>query len=161
MTKGLIKRTASGKELFKSSFDSVAAQMNVLLQQDNDNNERKFLQQVINFIQEVGTRGDSSLLLVDIKKGDFSSHDFSLLSQNLDKVNLEVKSVLPKGMPSIYIYDKNLGVAQGLLLQIRYTYSEPRINSKGKQLPGRHRLFADGGPLFKNLTRIVYNQKDK
>ena len=61
----------------------------------------------------------------------------------------------------IYIYDKNLGVAQGLLLQIRYTYSEPRINSKGKQLPGRHRLFADGGPLFKNLTRIVYNQKNK
>ncbi len=159
--KGLIKRSASSKELFKTSFDSVAAQMNVLLQQDNDNNERKFLQQVIDFIQEVGTRGDSSLLLVDIKKGDFSSHDFSLLAQNLDKVNLEVKSVLPKGMPSIYIYDKNLGVAQGLLLQIRYTYSEPRVNSKGKQLTGRHRLFADGGPLFKNLTRIIYNQKDK
>ena len=93
--------------------------------------------------------------------GDNIEADEPIVELETDKVNLEVKSVLPKGMPSIYIYDKNLGVAQGLLLQIRYTYSEPRINSKGKQLPGRHRLFADGGPLFKNLTRIVYNQKDK
>jgi hypothetical protein len=157
---GIIDRSDSAIEVFKNAFDSVTGQMNSLLSGDSEKGEQTFIKQLFNFLKEMGTRGDEDLLLVDNRKGKASVYDFKLLLQNVDKIDLEVASRIVKDMPSIFVYDKNLGPKAGELMKLRYTYSAPGVSSKsGKAKPGRHRILVDGGQLFKNLTNIANVQK--
>ena len=116
--------------------------------------------EMFKFIKEMGTKGDPDLLLVDNRKGKASVYDFQLLSKNADNIDLEVASRIVDKMPSIFVYDKNLGPKAGELMQLRYTYSPPGVSSRsGKAKGGRHRILVDGGELFKNLTNIANAKK--
>ena len=158
--KGIIDRSDTAIEVFKNAFNVVTKQMNSLLSGDTEKGEKTFIKQLFNFLKEMGTRGDEDLLLVDNRKGKATVYDFKLLLQNVDNIDLEVASRIVKDMPSIFVYDKNLGPKEGELMKLRYTYSKPGVGSKsGKAKRGRHRILVDGGELFKNLTNIANVQK--
>ena len=152
--KGIIDRSETAPELFKEAFKNAADIMNKLLAGDVEKNEKIFVKQVYNFIIQLGTKGDPNLLLIDNRKGKSTIYDFQLLMQNVDKVDLEVESKIVDKMPSIFVYDKNLGQAQGTLLQLRYSYGKSSSNPRG-----RHRILVDTGDLFKNLTLVVNKAK--
>ena len=152
---GIIDRSKSNPELFTEAFKSAAEIMNKLLTGDVDKNEKIFVEQVYDFIINLGTKGDSNLLMIDNRKGKSTIYDFQLLKKNVDKVDLQVSSGLVKKMPSLFVFDKNLGQAQGTLLQLRYSHGISSSNPRG-----RHRILVDTGLLFKNLTVVVNKAKN-
>jgi hypothetical protein len=153
--KGLIVRSDSNVELFLNAFKVAEGIMNKLIAGDVDQNEKKFVKQVYDFIIQLGTKGDPDLLLIDNRKGKSTIYDFQLLMQNTDKVDLEVSSGIVQDTPSLFVYDKNLGQAKGTLLKLRYSHSKSDSNPRG-----RHRLLVDTGGLFKNLTAVVNKPKN-
>ena len=153
--KGLIVRSDSNVELFLNAFKVAEGIMNKLIAGDVDQNEKKFVKQVYDFIIQLGTKGDPDLLLIDNRKGKSTIYDFQLLMQNTDKVDLEVSSGIVQDTPSLFVYDKNLGQAKGTLLKLRYSHSKSDSNPRG-----RHRLLVDTGDVFKNLTAVVNKSKN-
>ena len=70
---------------------------------------------------------------------------------NMPNVDL-ASSFKTGGRPAVIVHRK--GSPRDILFQIRYTYQAPRINSKGKQMPERHRMFVEVGSLFKELATV-------
>ena len=56
--------------------------------------------------------------------------------------------------PELYVYDSNLGIKNGLLVLLRYNMIAPKPGGR----TGRHRIFVEGGAIFKSLSLI---QKSK
>ena len=158
--KGIIDRSETADEIFLNAFKDAKNQMDTLLAGDQDKNEKVFVNQIFNFIKDMGTKGDPDLLLIDNRKGKSTIYDFQLLSNNVDKVDLETHSGIVGEKPSLFVYDKNLGRGAGTLLQLRYTYSAPGVSTKtGQAKGGRHRILVDTGNLFKNLTMVIKNKQ--
>jgi hypothetical protein len=153
-----IDKKVSSTELFKNVFQKVVDFGNALLEKDNESGERIFVNAMMKFVKTAMTGGEDDFLLVDISKGDFSTHDFAVLMNNLDKVNLSIRlrTFAKSGQPMIEIFDSKSNLN---LLILRYTYSEPRVSKSSGKLPGRNRIFVDAGPLFKQLSKVVYNKE--
>jgi hypothetical protein len=153
-----IDKKVSSTELFKNVFQKVVDFGNALLEKDNESGERIFVNAMMKFVKTAMTGGEDAFLLVDISKGDFSTHDFAVLMNNLDKVNLSIRlrTFAKSGQPMIEIFDSKSNLN---LLILRYTYSEPRVSKSSGKLPGRNRIFVDAGPLFKQLSKVVYNKE--
>ena len=63
----------------------------------------------------------------------------------VNSLNIDLESPLKQGgRPQFSVHEK--GKQQNQLFQVRYTYQAPRINSKGKQMRERHRMFVEVGP---------------
>lgn len=148
-------RTKSATKEFSSMFKQAESQLKTQLAGDNDSQERVFVNNMIDFVKSAMTGGDE-LILVDVEDGAFSTLKFDLLLKNLQNVDLDVtlkKQTATSQQPELYVYDKNLGVKQGLLMVVRYNMIAPKSHR-----PGRHRLFIEGGSLFKNLATYMKKQ---
>ena len=88
-------------------------------------------------------RGDDKVLLVVVSKSDFSVLDFNNFASNLDKIDLQVRYQMKGKRPQIIFsgYNKQTKQANDLI-EIRYTFMKR----------GRHRLFIEATPLFKELS---------
>lgn len=126
-------------------------QLNAMTVGNDENKEADLIQNIYRFLSEHAALQDPKLIIVNLGKGDFSVQKINKMLANLDQVNLET-SLKTTGQPAVIVHDK--GNIRDQLFQIRYTYSAPRIDSKGKQKPERHRMFVEVGPLFKRLATI-------
>lgn len=132
-------------------LQQVVQDLNAFTAGNNTEMEQKLIQNLGNFLNiHVGLK-DNKLLIVNVGKGDFSSQKISKLMSNMPNVDLE-SSFKSGGRPAVLVHRK--GNPRDLLFQIRYTYQAPRINSKGKQAPERHRMFVEVGSLFKELATV-------
>lgn len=132
-------------------LQQVAQDLNSYTVSNNTEKEQQLIQNLGNFLNvHVGLR-DNKLLVVNIGKGDFTSQKISKLMSNMPNVDL-ASSFKTGGRPAVIVHRK--GSPRDILFQIRYTYQAPRINSKGKQMPERHRMFVEVGSLFKELATV-------
>ena len=147
-----IDREVSATETFTDIFKQVGQQLKAQLAGDNNKKEFSFIKNLIEFIKQKMTGGDD-LILVDIAKGSFTSHGFEILVKNLNNVNLEVslktQSATSK-QPELFVYDSLLGPKAGLLIKLRYNMIAPKQGGRS----GRHRIFVEGGEIFKSLSLI-------
>jgi len=155
-----IDKKVSGTKLFTDVFKEVTDFGKSLLAQDNKNGERTFVNALMRFAKTAMTGGEEDFLMVEIKNSDFTAHDFQVLINNLDKFDLDIKLRTyskpgQSNQPMIDIVDKK---SDELLIELRYTYSAPRISKSSGKLGGRNRIFVDAGPLFKNLSKVDYNK---
>ena len=148
-------RTKSATKEFSSIFKQAESQLKTQLAGDNDAQEKVFVNNMIKFVRAAMTGGDE-LILVDVADGAFSTLKFDLLLKNLQNVDLDVtlkKQTATSQQPELYVFDKNLGVKPGLLMVVRYNMIAPK-----SYRPGRHRLFIEGGSLFRNLATYMKKQ---
>jgi len=132
-------------------LQQVVQDLNSYTVSNNTEKEQQLIQNLGNFLNvHVGLR-DNKLLVVNIGKGDFTSQKISKLMSNMPNVDLQ-SSFKTGGRPAVIVHRK--GSPRDILFQIRYTYQAPRINSKGKQMPERHRMFVEVGSLFKELATV-------
>ena len=143
---------------FSNIFKQAEQQLKATLAGDNETQERSFVNKMIEFVKMAMTGGDD-LILVDVADGAFTTLKFDLLLKNLQNVDLDValkKQTATSQQPELYIFDKNLGPRLGLLMTARYTYMDPAPHRKG-----RHRIFIDGGTLFKSLATYMKRQSNQ
>lgn len=138
-------------EHIRSVLQQVVDGLNKFTVGNDDNKEASLVKNVANFMNEHAALKDPRVYIVNLGKADYSAQTISKMIQNLSTVDLE-SSLKQSGQPAVLVHAK--GAPKNLLFQIRYTYSAPRINSKGKQAPERHRMFVETGPLFKTLGTI-------
>ena len=155
-----IDKKVSGTKLFTDVFKEVTEFGKKLLGQDNEKGERTFINALMRFTKTAMTGGEEDFLMVEITNSDFTAHDFQVLINNLDKFDLDIKLRTyskpgQSNQPMIDIVDKK---SDELLIELRYTYSPPRISKSSGKLGGRNRIFVDAGPLFKNLSKVDYNK---
>lgn len=132
-------------------MQQVVEDLNAYTVGDDDAKEQALIKNIYDFLNRHIGLNDPKLIVVNIGKGDFSAQKLSKMLSTVKEVNLE--STFKKGgRPAVLVH--NAGNTKDLLFQIRYTYQAPRVNSKGKQVPERHRMFVEVGPLFKRLATI-------
>ena len=85
-----VNKKVSGTKLFTDVFKDVTEVGKKLLNQDNDSGERTFINAMMKFIKTKMTGGDEDFLMVEIKAGEFTTHDFQILVDNLDKFDLDI-----------------------------------------------------------------------
>jgi len=129
----------------------VSNDLNVLTAGDDTQKEMQLINNVAGFMDEHLTKKDPRVYIVNLGKGDYNAQTIRTMRKNLDKVNLETSLKL-SGRPTLLVH--SIGAQNNFLFMIRYSYSAPRINSKGKSLPERHKLVVETGPLFKTLATI-------
>jgi len=129
----------------------VSNELNTLTAGDDTNKEMKLIDRVAGFMDEHLTKKDPRVYIVNLGKGDYSAQTIRKMRQNLDNVNLETSLKL-SGRPTFYVH--SVGNQKNFLFMIRYSYSAPRIDSKGKRKAERHKLVVETGPLFKVLGTI-------
>ena len=133
----------------KSIMQQVVRDLNAYTQGTSDTKEQRLVQQLGNFLNKHVGLNDPKLVVVNIGKGDYTTQKINTLIRNLPTIDLESTNK-QGGRPAVLVHEK--GKQQNLLFQVRYTYQAPRINSKGNQMPERHRMFVEVGPLFKQLA---------
>lgn len=135
----------------------VANDLNSFTSRDNTQKEGLLIDNVSNFLNHHITMKDPRVYIVNLGNNDYSAQTVSRMKKNLPGVDLESKFRYAKGTagtqgrPEVAVYEKGSGL---LLFKIRYTYSPPRINSSGKTIAERHRIFVETGNLFKKLATI-------
>jgi hypothetical protein len=152
-----IDRKVSGTKLFTDVFKEVTEFGKKLLGQDNENSERTFINALMRFAKTAMTGGEEDFLMVEITNSDFTAHDFQVLINNLDKIDLDIalRTYEKSKQPMITIFDKK---SDELLIMLRYSYSAPRISKSSGKLGGRNRIFVESGSLFKRLSKVDYNK---
>jgi len=140
-----------------SVMQQVSNDLNKLKAGDDPNKEAQLVQNVAEFMDEHLTKKDPRVYIVNLGKGDYTAQTMRTMRKNLDNVNLET-SLVTTGRPTLYVH--SIGNVKNYLFMIRYTYSAPRIDSKGKQKPERHKLVVETGPLFKTLGTISAKDVD-
>ena len=151
-----LDRQISATETFTDILKQVGVGLKAQLAGNDNKKEFDFVKNLIEFIKQKMTGGED-LILVDIAKGSFTTHGFETLVKNLDKVNLQVDMKVQTAtskQPELYVYDSNLGTKKGLLVLLRYNMIAPKPGGR----TGRHRIFVEGGEIFKSLSLI---QKSK
>ena len=133
----------------KSIMQQVVRDLNAYTQGTSDTKEQRLVQQLGNFLNKHVALNDPKLVVVNIGKGDYTTQKINTLIRNLPTIDLESTNK-QGGRPAVLVHEK--GKQQNLLFQVRYTYQAPRINSRGNQMPERHRMFVEVGPLFKQLA---------
>ena len=134
-----------------SIMQQVSNDLNKLTAGDDTNREMSLVKNVTEFMDEHLTKRDPRVYIVNLGKGDYTAQTMRTMRRNLNNVNLET-SLKTSGRPTFYVH--TVGNQKNYLCMIRYTYSAPRIDSKGKQKPERHKLVVETGPLFKQLATI-------
>ena len=134
-----------------SVMQQVSNDLNKLTAGDNPDKEAQLIQNIAGFMDEHLTRKDPRVYIVNLGKGDYTAQTMRTMRKNLVNVNLET-SLVTTGRPTLYVH--TIGNVKNYLFMIRYTYSAPRIDSKGKPKPERHKLVVETGPLFKTLGTI-------
>jgi hypothetical protein len=134
-----------------SIMQQVSNDLNKLTAGDDTNREMSLVKNVTGFMDEHLTKRDPRVYIVNLGKGDYTAQTMRTMRRNLDNVNLET-SLKTSGRPTFYVH--TVGNQKNYLFMVRYTYSAPRIDSKGKQKPERHKLVVETGPLFKQLATI-------
>jgi len=138
-------------EHVKSVLKQVSDDLNAMTAGDNLQKETMLVKNLVNFMSEHVAKKDARVYIVNLSKGDYSAQSIRTMAKNLQTVDL-ASSLKMSGQPAVLVH--RAGNPSDLLFQIRYTYSAPRINSKGKQTTERHRMFVETGPLFKTLGTI-------
>lgn len=134
-----------------SIMQQVSDDLNVLTAGDDTEKEAQLIDNIAGFMDEHITRKDPRVYIVNLGKGDYNAQTLRTMRKNLPSVNLETSLKL-SGRPTFLVH--SIGNQNNYLFMIRYSYSAPRINSKGKKLPERHKLVVETGPLFKTLATI-------
>lgn len=140
-----------------SVMQQVSNELNQLTAGDDPNKEAQLIQNVAGFMDEHLTKKDPRVYIVNLGKGDYTAQTMRTMRKNLNNVNLET-SLVTSGRPTLYVH--SIGNVKNFLFMIRYTYSAPRIDSKGKPKPERHKLVVETGPLFKTLGTISAKDVD-
>jgi hypothetical protein len=135
-----------------SVMQQVSDDLNKLTAGDDTAKEAKLIDNVAGFMDEHLTKKDPRVYIVNLGKGDYTAQTMRTMRKNLANVNLETSLQL-SGRPTFYVH--SIGNQKNFLFMIRYTYSAPRIDSKGKRKPERHKLVVETGPLFKTLGTIT------
>ena len=152
-----LDRQISATKTFTDIFKQIGQQLKSQLGGDNDKNELNFINNLIEFIKQKMTGGED-LILVDIAKGSFTTHGFERLVKNLNQINLTVdlkKQSATSKQPELYVYDSKLGPKSGLLVLLRYNMIAPKPGGR----TGRHRIFVEGGNIFKSLSLLQTSKK--
>ena len=150
------KMEVTGKQAYKympNIFEYVGKVLNQQLQNDITKTEFTFLKRFKEFVNQTMRRGDDKVLLVVVSKSDFSVLDFNNFASNLDKIDLQVRYQMEGIRPQIIFSGYNKQTKQtNDLIEIRYTFMAPKTRDDGSGRPGRHRLFIEATPLFKELS---------
>lgn len=141
----------------KNIMQQVVRDLNAYTQGTSDTGEQRLVQQLGNFLNKHVGLNDPKLVVVNIGKGDYTTQKINTMIRNLPKVDLESTNK-QGGRPAVLVHEK--GKPSNLLFQVRYTYQAPRVNSKGKRMPERHRMFVEVGPLFKQLATFNVKRDD-
>lgn len=141
----------------KSIMQQVVRDLNAYTQGESDTNEQRLVQQLGNFLNKHVGLNDDKLVVVNIGKGDYTTQKINTMIRNLPNIDLE-SSFKQGGRPAVLVHER--GNPSNQLFQVRYTYQAPRVNSKGKRMPERHRMFVEVGPLFKQLATFNLKRDD-
>lgn len=139
------------KEHIVHVMEQVRNEINSYTIGDDDVKEAQLIDNISNFMSEHINKKDPRVYIVNLGKADYSAQTVSKMKKNLSSVDLE-SSLKLTGRPELIVHNK--GNIRDILFKIRYTYSAPRIDSKGKQKPERHKLVVETGKLFKTLGTI-------
>jgi len=142
--------------LVKNTFKTAIKQISTQLQGDNDQKEKVFLNKVIQFLDYAVALNDKKLEVLDIKGGKYSVQTVKRLAKNLPNVNLSLGTLVNNhGVEQIIIKGTTKDNETIELFRIRHTYSPPRVSTKGKKKPARHRIFVVPGPLMTSLATVA------
>lgn len=145
-------------EHVRSIMNQVVNDLNNFTAGNDDQKEATLVNNIANFMSEHVAKKDPRVYIVNLGKADYSAQTVRKMVSNLSTVDLE-SSMKTSGQPEVLVHSK--GNPKNLLFKIRYTYSPRRINSKGKEVAERHRMFVETGPLFKTLGTISAKDVEK
>lgn len=125
---------------FSTLFDEVIIDINKKL--GNDSKEKDYIKSLSHGININATGGDNSVVILHIKKGDFSTYSFKNLDAKLKEIDLHAISYTSSKRPEIHIIDTNTNEKLiGFRLEVR---------DLGKTL----KVHVEKGPLLNKLTKF-------
>lgn len=123
--------------------------------------EANLVANLVRFMDEHIAKKDPRVAVVNLGKDDFSIQTIRKMVRNINTIDLSA-TMKQGGRQAILVHES--GNPRNLLFQIRYTYMAPKVRDNGTTRAGRHRMFVETGPLFKQLatleTRDIQQDKD-